>query len=128
MKITKIDITNFRLLDNISINIKDDITIIVGKNNSGKTSLFEVINLFFNDKKRISFHDFSLNCHSDFNKCYDIYNKLLDEPEESKKEEIEKVLICDIPRITLKVQIEYDKIIDSLVNISDFISDLDDDR
>lgn len=129
MKITKIDITNFRLLDDITINIEDDITLIVGKNNSGKTSLFEIINLFFNDKNRISFHDFSLNTHEAFSNCYTKYtDELLEATEDEQKEEMEKSLISEIPRITLKVEIEYDKVKDSLINISEFISDLDENR
>ena len=60
MKITKISVENFRLLDSISINIENDITLIIGKNNSGKTSLFEVINLFFDNKNKIYFSDFYL--------------------------------------------------------------------
>ena len=46
MKIKQIQVKNFRLLDNVSINIEDDVTLIVGKNNTGKTSLFEIINIF----------------------------------------------------------------------------------
>lgn len=128
MKISKLSITNFRLLDDIEINIENDITLIVGKNNSGKTSLFEVINLFFNDKNRISFHDFSLNTHDAFNDCYTKYTDELLEANEDDQEEIENSLIEEIPRITLKVQIEYDKLKDSLINISEFISDLDENR
>ena len=129
MKISKIHITNFRLLDDIAINIEDDITLIVGKNNSGKTSLFEIINLFFNDKNRISFHDFSLNSHGAFNDCYVKYtDELLQAIEDDQKEEIESSLIKEIPRITLSIQIEYDKVEDSLINISEFISDLDENR
>ena len=129
MKISKIHITNFRLLDDIAINIEDDITLIVGKNNSGKTSLFEIINLFFNDKNRISFHDFSLNSHDAFNDCYVKYtDELLQAIEDDQKEEIESSLIKEIPRITLSIQIEYDKVEDSLINISEFISDLDENR
>ncbi|GEM51836.1 ATP-dependent endonuclease [Empedobacter brevis NBRC 14943 = ATCC 43319] len=129
MKISKLSITNFRLLDDIEINIEDDITLIVGKNNSGKTSLFEIINLFFNDKNRISFHDFSLNSHEAFNDCYIKYSEeLLEIVDDEQKEEIEKKLIEEIPRITLGVQIEYDKIKDSLINLSEFISDLDENR
>ncbi|MFH6960648.1 ATP-dependent endonuclease [Flavobacterium aquidurense] len=127
MKIKKISVTNFRLLDDIVINIEDDITLIVGKNNTGKTSLFEVINLFFDTKNRISFHDFSLNSHDVFESCYEKYQKeLLIEKEDDKRDEIEKAIIAKMPKITLKVQVEYDKKRDSLVNISDFISDLDD--
>ncbi|MBT2623216.1 AAA family ATPase [Chryseobacterium sp. ISL-6] len=129
MKISKLSNTNFRLLDDIEINIEDYITLIVGKNNSGKTSLFEIINLFFNDKNRISFHDFSLNSHEAFNDCYIKYSEeLLEIVDDEQKEEIEKKLIEEIPRITLGVQIEYDKIKDSLINLSEFISDLDENR
>lgn len=129
MKITKLSVTNFRLLDDITINIEDDITLIVGKNNSGKTSLFEVINLFFDTKNRISFHDFSLNSHEVFLSCYDKYeNELLKETDENRINQIEIDLINSIPRINLSIQIEYDKVKDSLINISDFISDLDDSR
>ncbi|PWS29339.1 hypothetical protein DHW03_05860 [Pedobacter yonginense] len=127
MKITQLTVTNFRLLENITINIEDDITLIVGKNNTGKTSLFEVINLFFDTKNRISFHDFSLNSHDVFKLCdAKFQNELLVEIEDDKKDEIEKSLINDIPKITLSIQVEYDKVKDSLINISDFISDLDD--
>lgn len=127
MKITKLSIKNFRLLDDIKINIEDDITLIVGKNNSGKTSLFEVINLFFDNKNKITFHDFSLNSHEIFKICYQEYHtKLLVEKDEEQLNEIEKAIIRHIPRITLSVEIEYHKLQDSLINISDFISDLDD--
>ncbi|MDM1454882.1 ATP-dependent nuclease [Myroides odoratimimus] len=129
MKITQITTQNFRLLDDITINIEDDITLIVGKNNSGKTSMFEVVNLFFNEKNRISFHDFSLNSHNNFIKCYNLYkNELLLATEDNQKEELENQLINDIPRIILSIQIEYDKMNDSLINISEFISDLDESK
>lgn len=129
MKITKLTITNFRLLEDITINIEDDITLIVGKNNSGKTSLFEIVNLFFDNKNRISFHDFSLNSYPKFEECYKIYKEeLLPETIQDKIDEIEKTIINSIPRITLSINIQYDKLNDSLINISDFISDLDDSK
>src|SRR5690554_5322343 len=107
MKITNIHVQNFRLLDDITINIEDDITLIVGKNNSGKTSLFEVINLFFNEKNRISFHDFSLNSHPVFENCYTLYkDEFLSATEDDQKELLESKLINDIPRIILSIQIE----------------------
>ncbi|OVE53975.1 ATP-dependent nuclease [Chryseobacterium mucoviscidosis] len=127
MKITKISVTNFRLLDNISVNIENDITLIVGKNNTGKTSLFEIINLFLGGKHKISFHDFSQNSYEIFENCYKKFkDELLFEVDETERDRLEKEIILNIPRITLEIKIEYDKIKDSLINISDFISDLDD--
>ena len=37
-----IDITNFRLLQDVSLSLEDCVTVIVGRNNSGKTSLTEL--------------------------------------------------------------------------------------
>ncbi len=127
MKITQLSVTNFRLLDDITINIEDDITLIVGKNNTGKTSLFEIINLFLGGKYKISFHDFSQNSYEIFENCYKKFrDELLFEVDETERDRLEKEIIFNIPRITLEIKIEYDKIKDSLINISDFISDLDD--
>lgn len=129
MKITQLSVTTFRLLDDITINIEDDITLIVGKNNTGKTSLFEIINLFLGGTHKISFHDFSQNSHCLFEDCYQKFkDELLDEEDEIEKDRLEKEIIEDIPRIILGIKVEYDKVKDSLLNISDFISDLDDSK
>lgn len=129
MKITQLSVTNFRLLDDITINIEDDITLIVGKNNTGKTSLFEIINLFLGGNYKISFHDFSQNSYEIFENCYQKFkDELLDETDDIEKDRLEKEIISNIPRITLEIKIEYDKVKDSLINISDFISDLDDSK
>lgn len=125
MKIKQLSVTNFRLLDDITINVEDDLTLIVGKNNTGKTSLFEVINLFFDSKSRITFHDFAFNSYDIFKLCYEKY-ELLHALEEDKKNELELTIINEIPRITLRIGVEYDKVRDSLIHISEFISDLDD--
>ena len=49
MKITKIDVENFRLLKNFSIDIEGDLSLILGKNNTGKTSLLTVMDKFLNN-------------------------------------------------------------------------------
>ncbi len=125
MKIKQLSVTNFRLLEDITINVEDDITLIVGKNNTGKTSLFEVVNLFFDTKNRITFHDFAFNSHDVFRSCHENYESLQG-LEEDEKNELELTIIDEIPRITLRIGVEYDKVRDSLINISEFISDLDD--
>ena len=128
MKIKDITIKNFRLLEDVSLNIEEDITLIVGKNNTGKTSLFEVINMFFNEKNNFSFHDFSQKTYSQFEASFNIYEAAQKETDEEKKDELEKSLISSMPNIQLVIQIEYDKAKDSLINLSEFISDLDDSK
>lgn len=46
MKIEKVHINNFRLLRAVDISFEDLSTVIVGRNNSGKTSLTEVFRRF----------------------------------------------------------------------------------
>lgn len=43
MHITKAQITNFRSLKNVSVNLKPGLNVIVGRNNTGKTNLFAAI-------------------------------------------------------------------------------------
>lgn len=128
MKIKDIAIKNFRLLENVRLNIEDDITLIVGKNNTGKTSLFEVINMFFSEKNSFSFHDFSQITYSQFEKCLNIFDEIQNETDEEKKDDLEISLISSMPIIKLEIQLEYDKKKDSLINLSEFISDLDDSK
>lgn len=44
MYIKKLELNNFRILENISLDFSDNVNIIIGKNGSGKTSILESIN------------------------------------------------------------------------------------
>ena len=46
MKIQSIDVWNFRLLKEFSILLEDDLSVIIGKNNTGKTSLLAALSKF----------------------------------------------------------------------------------
>ena len=59
MKLTKIEIKNFRLLTNVVLDIDNNMTLIVGKNNSGKTSFMNFLSLI-NENKIISFNDYPI--------------------------------------------------------------------
>lgn len=48
MKIKKIDITNYKTIRKISVAFFNDITLIVGKNNIGKSNVLKSIEIFFN--------------------------------------------------------------------------------
>ncbi len=114
MQVTKILVKNFRVLKDISIDLEDKLSVIVGKNNSGKTSLLLILDTFIGSgfpRKNLSFDDFNV----DF--------------KEELKARIEdtKTSTEDFPflGISLKLFIEYDES-DDLSNIGNkVIMDLD---
>ena len=60
MKITKIEIDHFRALENFVLEVEDDLSVIVGKNNTGKTSLLCILDRFLGESKSsFDFHDFN---------------------------------------------------------------------
>ncbi len=130
MKIKKIEIQNFRLLENINCNLEDNITLIVGKNNTGKTSFFEALKLATSIDSKFVFEDFSQSSYVIFKS---IYNKYLESRKdgitEEYKEKIEIDLIAEIPKIKVNFEIQYNKKNnESLVELSEFITDLEDAR
>lgn len=130
MKIKKIDVKNFRLLENIVCNLEDDITLIVGKNNTGKTSFFEAIKIATSNDGKFIFEDFSQSSYDIFKA---VYSKYLESKEdgtsEEEREELEKQLIVEIPKIEINLEIEYNKENnESLVELSEFITDLENTR
>ena len=109
MYIRKIEIENFRKLKSISIDVENELTLIVGKNNSGKTSILMALDKLLNDKG-ISLYDFNLEFRAKI--------------EEKLKASV--MLEDDFSEfgIKLRLYIEYTDIAD-LSNINDLIMDLD---
>ena len=50
MKITKVRVEGFRLLQDVEVSIEAMSTVVVGRNNSGKTSLTEIFERFLGDR------------------------------------------------------------------------------
>ena len=50
MKIEKIIVRNFRLLKDFSIDLEDGLSLVIGKNNVGKTSLLLILDQFIGAK------------------------------------------------------------------------------
>lgn len=63
MKINKIKIENFRLLKNFQLDLENELSLVIGKNNCGKTSLLAVLDKFLNqsNKNKFSFDDFNID-------------------------------------------------------------------
>lgn len=60
MKIFKIKISDFRLLKDFSIDVEDELSLVIGKNNTGKTSILSVLDKFLTDKNKFNFDDFNI--------------------------------------------------------------------
>ena len=61
MKIEKIKVENFRSLKNFEIDLEETMSLIVGKNNTGKTSVIEILNKFINKSGSIESDDFNID-------------------------------------------------------------------
>lgn len=117
MKVTKILVKNFRLLKDIHVNLEDDHSIILGKNNSGKTSLLLILDRFIGSnasKPSFTFDDFNIDLKDD------LKSRIEDSGRDS-----EEFLSYGI---SLKLYIEYGEL-DDLSNIGNkVIMDLDPDN
>jgi putative ATP-dependent endonuclease of OLD family len=64
MKLRHVQIKNFRLLSEVELALEDLTTVVVGRNNSGKTSLSEVIRRLLADGSAVfQLEDFSSACY-----------------------------------------------------------------
>ncbi|WP_085247833.1 ATP-dependent nuclease [Gilliamella mensalis] len=75
MRITRFNITNFRRLLNVTIDIADEKTIFVGSNNSGKTSASHALKCFLSKdgRKQIKMNDITLINHKEINRIGDLW-------------------------------------------------------
>lgn len=112
MKIKEIIIENFRLLNEFRLELEDDLSLLIGKNNVGKTSLLVVLDKFLNygETKKFQYNDFNLDFRSELKKM--IEN---DKVEQNDYKEL---------GIRLRLLIEYNNE-DDLEYISPILMDLD---
>jgi predicted ATP-dependent endonuclease of OLD family len=113
MKIFKIEVVNFRLLRNFSMDLENELSLVIGKNNTGKTSILFVLEKFLNqpDRNKFMFDDFNIE-----------FKKELKTLIESKDLVSEEDFI--VSGIKLKIFIEYNEN-DNLSNVSRVMMDLD---
>ncbi len=116
MQISKIEVKNFRLLNDITMSLEKAPTVIVGRNNSGKTSLTEIFRRLLSDKApSFSLEDFSISSIAGFR------NALAKKLEGAEEAEI----MAAIPAIELYVTISYEASSGDFGPLSEFIIDLD---
>lgn len=112
MRITKIEVENFRLLKKFSMDLEKYLSLVIGKNNTGKTSILSVLDKFINEKSKFTYDDFNIDFKNDLE---DLIKK------ENAPDEF-------VPKgIKLKIFIDYNEK-DDLSNVSRVLMDLDPDN
>lgn len=108
MKIKRMIVNNYRLLKEFEIDVEDDLSLIIGKNNTGKTSLLSLLERFLiADQNNFSFDDINI----------DYQQKL-------KKDTLEEEIPADYNfGLRLRLYIHYGEK-DSLKNISSLMLNL----
>ncbi len=118
MHIQNISVSNFRLLENINLTLEKRTTVIVGRNNSGKTSLTELFRRLLTDKTpNFRLEDFSLSAHKKF---WQAYGQLQARGEES-------TVRATLPTIEISLSVDYESDKSSYGSLSEFIIDLNTD-
>ncbi|MBU9132958.1 ATP-dependent endonuclease [Burkholderia multivorans] len=116
MRIEKVKVEGFRLLQDIEIMLESNSTVIVGRNNSGKTSLTDIFDRFTGETgARFRLEDFSAASRSKF---FDA--KALREKGGSPEE-----VLAALPRIVLTLTFTYDSMTPNLGPLAPFVIDLD---
>lgn len=113
MKIFKIEAENYRLLKDFSMDLEKGLSLVIGKNNTGKTSILSALDKFLghSERTKFTFDDFNID-----------FKKVLKE----KIEAVEAIVEEDYKQlgIRLRIFIEYTET-DNLSNVSRVMMDLD---
>src|SRR5690554_3494745 len=117
MKFKSARIKNYRLLKDVCLSLDDRTTLIVGRNNTGKTSLAEIFRSFLSSTgPKVRFEDFNQTCLTDFEKALKAF----------KENEEDKPVRLLMPTIELELRIDYKDDENDFGSLADFIVDLDD--
>ncbi|HHQ4459388.1 ATP-dependent nuclease [Aeromonas rivipollensis] len=116
MQIEKVRIEGFRLLQDVEVMLEKSSTVIVGRNNSGKTSFTDIFDRFTGETgARFRLEDFSASQRERFFKA-----KTLRE-EGAKPEDV----LAMLPKISLTLTFRYDCAATNFGPLSPFVIDLD---
>ncbi|WP_192701094.1 AAA family ATPase [Paenibacillus sp. OAS669] len=116
MKVSRIKVNNYRLLKKFELDFEKELSVIIGKNNCGKTSLLSILDKFIGKRattNAFSYDDFNIDFQKEIKKLVEIENN-----------DVAEDLNIGI---SLTVFIEYDES-DNLANISKLMMDLDPDN
>ena len=114
MILKKMKVKNFRLLKDFELNFKDELSLVIGKNNCGKTSALIILDKMLNSSK-LMWEDINLEYQKE------LYEKIIGfDLSEQKK-------VTSLEAVNLQLFIEYNDN-DSYTNIQKFMMDLNPDN
>lgn len=113
MKISQILINNFKLLKDFKLELEEELSLVIGKNNTGKTSILQVLDKFLNssEKNKFTFDDFNVDFKNSL-------KELIESPTTINQDDYKN---CGIK---MRLVIDYFAT-DNLANISKVMMDLD---
>jgi predicted ATP-dependent endonuclease of OLD family len=116
MRIQSVEIKNFRLLTDVALALEEQTTVVVGRNNSGKTSLSEVMRRLLTDANpKFQLEDFS-------SASYDCFCRALTATNDGNDDETVRSLL---PAIELRILFRYSVDQSDFGPAASFIVDLD---
>lgn len=115
MHLKRIEVKNFRLLHDVDLLLEKRTTVVVGRNNSGKTSLTEVMKRVLGEKNaNFRLEDFSFGCHQAF------WEALVATRAGAAEDDVRKLL----PFIQIRLSFGYE-LAEPLGPLADFVIDVD---
>lgn len=124
--LSELHIENYRLLKDVTISFDRSLTLFVGKNNTGKTSVMTLIKFLLSDEDKLSFDDYPLDCRDILYSAVKTYwNSKNDYDPSSGRKSPDNEFSAAVPILKVTFKIDYsDK---NLGAVSEFIIDLDED-
>jgi len=116
VKIKTVRIKNFRLLHDVSLQLEDETTVVVGRNNCGKTSLSDIIRKFLSERSTFEIEDFSSACYDEFCAAHLAHLK-------GANVEVVRALV---PSIDLRLHVSFDPTVPEFGPLREFVIDTDD--
>lgn len=137
MKLSKIQVNNYRQLDKVVLFFQEDITVLAGPNNSGKTTFISLIKGALSDNKlKYAHNDIPVSQVTHWkNNTFPVCVKCFSAGKETEKviEDIISEIACDgvlkpeyiIDPCEIRIEVTYDPENDDIRNFAEYIMDLD---
>lgn len=119
MYLSKLQIQNYRLLRDVSIDLDPSLTLFVGKNNTGKTSVMSAFEFLLSDKKSLEFDDYPLECRT-------LLYTAVKDYWESEKEERESTYTSMVPITKFRMTFDYSEDDETFGQLGNFMLGIED--